>query len=92
MPFDFSTYSFEMTIELPPISTKTLKQLIKSGGYSSATEVIAEALRILQSLSAGTNQVRIGKLSPFDAAAATRIKQRGRKLLTLERASKRSAA
>ena len=81
-----------MIVELPPAPSRTLSQLIKSGAYSSPSEAVTEGLRLLQQLLAGVNQVRAGKVSPFDEAAATRIKARGRKLLAAEQRAKRSSA
>ena len=69
-----------MTVELPPAPSRALSQLMKSGAYASPVEAVAEGLRLLQQLLAGTDQIRAGKVTPFDAAAA-RIKARGRKLL-----------
>ena len=80
-----------MTVELPPGSSRTLSQLLKSGVYSSAAEAVAEGLRLLQQLLAGVEQVRAGKVTPFDEAAVVRIKARGRKLLAAERGAKRSS-
>ena len=74
-----------MTIELPALPSKALNRLVKSGAYSSPTEAVAEALRVLQDLSDGAQQISLRKLSPFDAETATRIKERGRKILASER-------
>jgi len=79
-----------MTIELPPPTSRTLSQILKSGAYSSPAEAVTEGLRLLQQLMAGIRQVRAGKVAPFDEAAAARIKARGRKLLSAERRAKRS--
>jgi Arc/MetJ-type ribon-helix-helix transcriptional regulator len=79
-----------MTVELPPVPSRALSQLLKTGAYSSPAEAVAEGLRLLQQLIAGVNQVRARKLSPFDGAAAARIKVQGRKLLAAERRAKRS--
>jgi Arc/MetJ-type ribon-helix-helix transcriptional regulator len=80
-----------MTVELPPAPSRTLSQLLKSGAYSSPAEAVAEGLHLLQQLVAGVNQVRAGKVAPFDESAAARIKARGRKLLAAEQRAKRSS-
>ena len=82
-----------MTIELPPAQTRTLNQLLKSGGFSSPEQVLAEGLRLLQTrqvdretvrarirqeILAGTKQVRAGRLVPFDDGLVADIKARGR--------------
>ena len=74
-----------MTVELPPAPSRALSQLLKAGVYSSPAQAVAEGLRLLQQLLVGVNQVRDGKVAPFDEAAAARIKARGRKLLAAER-------
>ena len=79
-----------MTVELPPAPSRALSQLLKSGAYSSPAEAVAEGLRLLQQLLAGTDQIRAGKVVPFDEAAAARIKAQGRKLLAAEQRAKRS--
>ena len=79
-----------MTIELPPTTRRTLSQILKSGVYSSPAEAVTEGLRLLQELLAGISQVKARQVSPFDEAAASRIKARGRKLLSAERRAKRS--
>jgi len=67
-----------------------LSQILKSGVYSSPAEAVTEGLRLLQELMAGISQVKARQVSPFDEAAASRIKARGRKLLSAERRAKRS--
>jgi len=79
-----------MTIELPPTTSRTLSQILKSGVSSSPAEAVTEGLRLLQELMAGISQVKARRLSPFDEAAVARIKARGRKLLSAERRAKRS--
>lgn len=81
-----------MTIELPAASSRALNQLVKSGAYGSPAEAVADALRLLQELLAGMNQVTTGKLSRFDDAALERIKTQGRKLLAAEKRGKRSSS
>jgi Arc/MetJ-type ribon-helix-helix transcriptional regulator len=79
-----------MTIELPPPTSRTLSRILKSGVYSSPAEAVTDGLRLLQELMAGISQVKARRVSPFDEAAATRVKARGRKLLSAERRAKRS--
>ena len=80
-----------MTVELPPVPSRALNQLLKSGVYSSPVEAVAEGLRLLQQLLDGADQIRAGKVTPFDEAAASRIKAQGRKLLAAEQRAKRAA-
>jgi len=79
-----------MTIELPPPTNRTLSQILKSGVYSSPAEAVTQGLRLLHELLAGISQVKAQRVSPFDEAAAARIKLRGRKLLAAKRRAKRS--
>ena len=83
--------ALNMTIELPPEQSKELKQLVQSGAFGSPLEAISQALRLLQALEAGAAQVRSGKVRPFDAAAVSRIKARGRKLLAAGQKKKTAA-
>ena len=80
-----------MTIELPAESSRALSKILKSGGYSSPAEAVAEALGLLQKLLSGVHQVRERKLKPFDEATARRIKARGRRMLASERRAKRAS-
>jgi len=80
-----------MTVELPPAPSRALNQLLKYGAYSSPAQAVAEGLRLLQQLIDGTDQIRAGKVTPFDESAAARIKAQGRKLLAAEQRAKRSA-
>ena len=94
-----------MTIELPPSQTRTLNQLLKSGGFSSPTQVLAEGLRLLQArqldretvrarlrqeILAGIKQVRAGRVRPFDDALVTDIKARGRERLANGKPARRT--
>ena len=79
-----------MTVELAEAPSRALSQLLKSGAYSSPGEAVADALRVLQQLLIGVEEVRAGKVRPFDHAAVVRIKARGRKLLAAEGRAKRS--
>ena len=80
-----------MIVELPPAPSRALSQLMKSGAYASPVEAVTEGLRLLQQLLAGTDQVRAGKVVPFDESTAARIKARGRKLVAAEQRAKRSS-
>ena len=85
-----------MNISLTPQLEKLVLDRVKSGRYTSASEVIREALRLLEAhdrafdeglvqlraeIDAGLQQIDEGKESPFDAAAVERIKRRGRERL-----------
>ena len=80
-----------MTVELPPAPSRALNQLLKSGVYASPAEAVAEGLRLLQQLIDGAEQIRAGRVTPFDETAAARIKAQGRRLLAAELRAKRSA-
>lgn len=82
-----------MNISLPPQLEKLVQDRVKSGRYTSASEVIREALRLLESqdrssaqartqlqsdIDEGLRQLDQGRTSPFDQEAAERIKQTGR--------------
>src|SRR5689334_5170138 len=79
-----------MTIELPPKQSKNLKHLVDSVAFGSPLEVISEGLRLLEALEAGSAQVHARKVTPFDAAAVGRIKNKGRKLLAAEQKTKKT--
>ncbi|MDP2228906.1 MAG: type II toxin-antitoxin system ParD family antitoxin [Moraxellaceae bacterium] len=81
-----------LNISLPPELENRVRQRVESGLYGSASEVVREALRLLdtyeQSKQAGLAALRAdielgmadraaGRVTPFDAAT---IKQRGRVL------------
>jgi antitoxin ParD1/3/4 len=82
-----------MNISLTPQLEKLVQERVKSGRYTSASEVIREALRLLEShdraverglvqlhadVDAGLRQLDEGRASPFDSQAVERIKQSGR--------------
>jgi len=82
-----------MNISLTPQLEKLVQDRVKSGLYSSASEVIREALRLLEShdravdqglarlradVDAGLRELDEGKSKPFDAEAVERIKRAGR--------------
>lgn len=85
-----------MNVSLTPQLEELIKKKLKSGLYNSASEVIREALRLLEEqdrlkemkleelrkeVLAGLNQLDQGKAKPLDESAAKRIKARGRKML-----------
>jgi antitoxin ParD1/3/4 len=85
-----------MNISLTPQLEKLVQDRVKSGRYTSASEVIREALRLLEThdraldeglaqlqadVAAGLRQLDEGQSSPFDEAAVERIKRRGREQL-----------
>jgi antitoxin ParD1/3/4 len=82
-----------MNISLTPQLEKLVQDRVKSGRYTSASEVVREALRLLdthdRAMNQGLAQLRVdvgpgmqqldaGKSSPFDEPAVERIKRRGR--------------
>jgi putative addiction module CopG family antidote len=81
-----------MNISLTPQLEKLVQDRVKSGRYTSASEVVREALRLLEThdraveelvhmraeVSTGLQQLDNGQSSPFDQAAVERIKRRGR--------------
>ena len=81
-----------MNISLTPQLEKLVQDRVKSGLYSSASEVLREALRLLESrdraaeglarlradVDAGLKELDEGKSKPFDAEAVERIKRDGR--------------
>jgi antitoxin ParD1/3/4 len=82
-----------MNISLTPQLEKLVQDRVKSGRYTSASEVIREALRLLEThdraidqglaqlradVDAGLRQLDEGKSAPFDDEAVERAKQRGR--------------
>ena len=85
-----------MNISLTPQLEKLVTDRVASGRYTSASEVIRDALRLLDTrdrsqeqgwasfkadVDAGFRQIDEGKSSPFDDAAVERIKRRGREKL-----------
>jgi len=85
-----------MNISLTPRLEKLVQDRVKSGRYTSASEVVREALRLLDThdhaMSQGVAQLRAdvrsglrqldeGQSLPFDEAAAERIKRQGREQL-----------
>jgi antitoxin ParD1/3/4 len=82
-----------MNISLTPQLEKLVQDRVKSGRYTSASEVIREALRLLETqdrardqgfarlqadVESGLRELAAGQSKPFDDAAAERIKQLGR--------------
>ena len=89
-----------MNVSLTPQLEELVNRKVASGMYHSASEVIREALRLLdeqdrgrelrlaelrKDIVAGIEQADAGKTKPFDQAAADRIKTEGRKRLTQRR-------
>jgi antitoxin ParD1/3/4 len=89
-----------MNISLTPQLEKLVSDRVKSGLYTSASEVIREALRLLDSrdrsmvqqlradVEAGLRQLEAGQSRPFDADAVERIAQAGRAKLAALKAGK----
>lgn len=85
-----------MNVSLPPEMDNWVAAQVKSGAYKSSSEVVREGLRTLQRLEEqrlamaadlrqelmiGIKQLDAGKFRPFDAAAVSEIKQKGRERL-----------
>lgn len=85
-----------MNVSLTPQLEELIKKKVKSGLYNSASEVVREALRLLEErdrlkeiklqelrkdVLAGIQQLDQGKSKPLDESTAKRIKARGRKVL-----------
>ena len=77
-----------MNVSLTPELEKIVAERVTSGRYASASEVIREALRLLeerdqlnqlrQEVRLGLEQLDQGRQRPFDDQAVNRIKRRGR--------------
>jgi antitoxin ParD1/3/4 len=78
-----------MNVSLTPELEKIVAQRVSSGRYASASEVIREALRLLeerdqlnhlrQEVSLGLDQLKSGEHRPFDDQTLKRVKRQGRK-------------
>jgi antitoxin ParD1/3/4 len=92
-----------MNISLTPQLEQLVQDRVKSGRYTSASEVVREALRLLEShdralearltqlrgeVDAGLAQLDEGKGLPFDDAAVERIMRRGREKLAHAKGAK----
>jgi antitoxin ParD1/3/4 len=89
-----------MNISLTPQLEKLVNDRVESGLYTSASEVIREALRLLDSrdrgmnhqlrtdVEAGLRQLEVGQSRPFDEDAVERIKKAGRAKLAALKARK----
>ena len=77
-----------MNVSLTPELEKIVAERVASGRYASASEVIQEALRLLderdqlnqlrQDVRRGLEQLDQGRHQPFDHQAVERIKRQGR--------------
>ena len=77
-----------MNVSLTPELEKIVAERVASGRYASASEVIREALRLLderdqlnqlrQDVRRGLEQLDQGRHQPFDYKAVERIKRQGR--------------
>jgi antitoxin ParD1/3/4 len=75
-----------MNVSLTPELERFVSERVASGRYASASEVIREALRLLeerdqlrQDVRRGLEQLDHGRHRPFDDHAVERIKIQGRK-------------
>lgn len=86
-----------MNVSLTPQLEELVQRKVESGLYNSASEVIREALRLLdeqdrlkqlrldelrKDITVGLEALGRGESIPFDAAAVERVKASGRKRLT----------
>ncbi len=77
-----------MNVSLTPELEKIVAERVTSGRYASASEVIREALRLLEErdqlnqlreeVRRGLEQLDQGRHQPFDEQALNRVKRRGR--------------
>lgn len=89
-----------MNVSLTPELEKLVEEKVSSGGYASASEVIREALRLLQEhdqlnrlrreVRLGLEQMEQGRVHPFDKEMAARVKREDRKRLATLRKNRRS--
>jgi antitoxin ParD1/3/4 len=80
-----------MNVSLTPELEKLVSDRVTSGRYASASEVIREALRLLEErdrlnhmrdeVRLGIEQLDQGRQRPFDDQAVNHIKRRGREQL-----------
>lgn len=89
-----------MNISLTPQLEKLVHDRVKSGRYTSASEVIRDALRLLDSRDRGAahlnadveadlRQLDAGQSQPFDADAVERVAHAGRAELAALKAGNR---
>jgi antitoxin ParD1/3/4 len=81
-----------MNVSLTPELEKLVAERVTSGRYASASEVIREALRLLEErdrlnrlredVRLGLEQLDQGRHRPFNNQALNRIKRQGRKRVT----------
>ena len=92
-----------MNVSLTPQLEALIKKKLKSGLYNSASEVVREALRLLdehdrlkemkleelrKEVLAGVGQLDKGLSKHLDESTAKRIKKRGRKMLSSKKVKK----
>src|SRR6185437_2123431 len=100
LPLKTSEASMAMNVSLTPQLEELVRRKVDSGQYTSASEVVREALRLLDAfesvresalaklradVDAGWKDIDAGRVSDFDAAA---IKRRGREKLARTKGSK----
>ena len=94
-----------MNVSLTPQLEQMIMKKVASGRYSSASEVVREALRLFEDheyirkmrleelrreVQTGVDQLDQGQATEFDESALGRIKARGRELLESNREKKSS--
>ncbi len=90
-----------MNVSLTPELEKIVAERVTSGRYASASEVIREALRLLeerdqlnqlrQEVRRGLEQLDQGQHRPFDDQALNRIKRQGRERVAARAAQRPNA-
>jgi Arc/MetJ-type ribon-helix-helix transcriptional regulator len=96
-----------MIVRLTSVQSRMLNQVLRHGKFASPESAIAEGLAMLKqrqeeevkqfaemkrAVIAGARQVRNARTSRFDADAASRIKARGRRLLSASAHASKPAA
>jgi antitoxin ParD1/3/4 len=90
--------SRRMNVSLTPELEKIIAERVNSGRYASASEVVREALRLLEEqdqlnqlrheVRRGLEQIDPGEYRPFDGRAVKRIKRQGREQVAAARQHK----
>ncbi len=93
-----------MNVSLTPQLEALIEKKVASGLYNSASEVVREALRLLEEqdrirdirlarlereVAVGLEELEQGRSVPFDDSTVDRIKAQGRELLVAERPGKK---
>ena len=94
-----------MNVSLTPELERLINAKVDAGAYQTASEVVREALRLLQlrdeglvqlrkDVQAGFNQIEQGQFAEYDRRSAAKlagaVKTRGRKRLTIAKSRRQS--